>query len=111
MKFSKNFLFVCLMSTILIALSAQALDENPKQVANIINLIKLRKSMLQHRISQDKTFVNYQNNEEVAINKRIKNLDYALSTEERRKIDQASEIAFRKLKKFYVIASRSRFGR
>ena len=37
--------------------------------------------------------------------------DYTLSDVEKKKIDQAAITAFKKLKKYYVVASRSRFGR
>jgi len=37
--------------------------------------------------------------------------DYTLSDMEKKKIDQAAITAFKKLKKYYVVASRSRFGR
>lgn len=63
----------------------------------------------------DSAYLQYLNNEEqktTQLTKRSRySKDYTLSEEEKRKIDQAAENAFRKLKKFYIVASRSRFGK
>ena len=40
--------------------------------------------------------------------KHLKKKSDELSSEQRKKIDQASETAFKKLKNFYIVASRSR---
>ena len=60
------------------------------------------------------SYLNYLNNMEFKseMNKRSRySDDYTLSEEEKKKIDKAAESAFKKLKKFYIVASRSRFGK
>lgn len=62
----------------------------------------------------DAAYFKYLNNEEqkTVLTKRSRySKDYTLSEEEKKKIDQAAESAFRKLKKFYIVASRSRYGK
>jgi len=87
------------------------IDTADDDLVNLMSvLVKLNK--LKKMEEERQSLIKYAQSSTTKLNKRSRFItDYTLSEDEKKRIDQAAITAFKKLKKFYVVASRSRFGR
>lgn len=99
----KRFYTLLLISLLfgILTLRTEADNAKASHLKEIIDLIKQR-----NHSGEDTDYME----KERTLLKRSKQHDDTLSEEQRKKIDEATENAFKKLKQFYIVASRARFG-